>query len=151
MQFIKRSSRSILINRISSISNGKYVVSSSLLGYQYNGNNTNAIKSNRCFGTNAKDEYDHHNNSELPGISPAAKKCMLLEEQYGAYNYHPLPVVLTRGVNTKLYDIDNNEYYDFLAAYSAVNQGHCHPKIIHALTEQAQKLTLTSRAFHRRI
>ena len=92
--------------------------------------------------------YDHHKNSEMPGLSDAAKKCMKLEEQYGAYNYHPLPVVLTRGHNTKVFDIDNVEYYDFLSAYSAVNQGHCHPKIIHALTEQASKLTLTSRAFH---
>jgi ornithine--oxo-acid transaminase len=95
-----------------------------------------------------EDHYDHHKNSELSNLSAAAKKCMMLEEQYGAYNYHPLPVVLTRGQNTKVYDIDNVEYFDFLAAYSAVNQGHCHPKIINALTEQASKLTLTSRAFH---
>jgi 4-aminobutyrate aminotransferase-like enzyme len=92
--------------------------------------------------------YDHHKNSELSGLSDAANKCMILEEQYGAFNYHPLPVVLTRGVNTKVFDIDNVEYFDFLSAYSAVNQGHCHPKIINALTEQASKLTLTSRAFH---
>lgn len=95
-----------------------------------------------------EDYYDHHKNSELHHISDAAKKCMMLEEKYGAYNYHPLPVVLTRGENTKVFDIDNVEYYDFLSAYSAVNQGHCHPKIINALTEQATKLTLTSRAFH---
>ena len=95
-----------------------------------------------------EDHYDHEKNSEVRGISDAAKKCMVLEEQYGVYNYHPLPVVLTRGTNTKVCDIDNVEYFDFLAAYSAVNQGHCHPKIINALTEQASKLTLTSRAFH---
>ena len=94
------------------------------------------------------DQYDHHKNSDLRDLSDAAKKCMMLEEKYGAYNYHPLPVVLTRGKNTMVYDIDNVEYYDFLSAYSAVNQGHCHPKIISALTEQASKLTLTSRAFH---
>jgi Aminotransferase class-III len=91
---------------------------------------------------------NHHRNSEMDNISDKAKYCMGLEEQYGAYNYHPLPVVLTHGKNTKVYDIDNVEYYDFLSAYSAVNQGHCHPRIIQALTEQAQKLTLTSRAFH---
>ncbi len=71
-----------------------------------------------------------------------------LEEQFGAHNYHPLPVVLDRGEGVFLYDVDGKRYYDFLSGYSAVNQGHCHPKIIAALTEQAQKLTLTSRAFH---
>ena len=71
-----------------------------------------------------------------------------LEEKYGAHNYHPLPVVLNRGEGVFLYDVDGKRYYDFLSGYSAVNQGHCHPKIIAALIEQAQKLTLTSRAFH---
>ncbi len=71
-----------------------------------------------------------------------------LEEQYGAHNYHPLPVVLTRGEGVFLWDIDNKRYYDFLSAYSAVNQGHCHPVILEAFIEQAKKLTLTSRAFH---
>jgi ornithine--oxo-acid transaminase len=71
-----------------------------------------------------------------------------LEEKYGAHNYHPLPVVLNRGEGVFLYDVDGKRYYDFLSGYSAVNQGHCHPAIIAALTEQAQKLTLTSRAFH---
>jgi len=71
-----------------------------------------------------------------------------LEERYGAHNYHPLPVVLSRGEGVFLYDVDGKRYYDFLSGYSAVNQGHCHPVIIAALTEQAQKLTLTSRAFH---
>ncbi|MFZ1371706.1 MAG: ornithine--oxo-acid transaminase [Ferruginibacter sp.] len=71
-----------------------------------------------------------------------------LEEKYGAHNYHPLPVVLNRGEGVFLYDVDGKRYYDFLSGYSAVNQGHCHPKIIASLTEQAQKLTLTSRAFH---
>lgn len=70
------------------------------------------------------------------------------EEQYGAHNYHPLPVVLSRGQGVYLWDVDGKEYFDFLSGYSAVNQGHCHPKIIAALIEQAQKLTLTSRAFH---
>jgi len=70
------------------------------------------------------------------------------EARYGAHNYHPLPVVLERGENVFVWDVDGNRYYDFLSAYSAINQGHCHPRIIKALMEQAQKLPLTSRAFH---
>lgn len=71
-----------------------------------------------------------------------------LEDKYGAHNYHPLPVVLSKGEGVFLWDPEGKRYYDFLAAYSAVNQGHCHPKIIAALTEQASTLTLTSRAFY---
>ncbi|MDP4174360.1 MAG: ornithine--oxo-acid transaminase [Bacteroidota bacterium] len=71
-----------------------------------------------------------------------------LEEKYGAHNYHSLPVVLERGEGVYLWDIEGKRYYDFLSAYSAVNQGHCHPKIIEALVEQAKTLTLTSRAFY---
>jgi ornithine--oxo-acid transaminase len=71
-----------------------------------------------------------------------------LENQYGAHNYHPLPVVLTKGKGVYVWDVEEKKYYDFLSAYSAVNQGRCHPKIIQSLIEQAQKLTLTSRAFH---
>lgn len=71
-----------------------------------------------------------------------------LEEKYGAHNYHPLPVVLERGEGVYVYDVDGKRYYDFLSGYSAVNQGHCHPRIINALIKQAPKLTLTSRAFH---
>lgn len=71
-----------------------------------------------------------------------------LEDQYGAHNYHPLPVVLARGEGVFVWDVEGKRYYDFLSSYSAVNQGHCHPKIISALVEQAQKLTLTSRAFY---
>ena len=73
---------------------------------------------------------------------------MALENEYGAHNYHPLPVVLDRGEGVFVWDVEGNRYYDFLSAYSAVNQGHCHPKIINTLTKQAQKLTLTSRAFY---
>ncbi|MDZ7608675.1 MAG: ornithine--oxo-acid transaminase [Cyclobacteriaceae bacterium] len=76
------------------------------------------------------------------------EQAIALEEKYGAMNYHPLPVVLSRGLGVFLYDVEGRQYYDFLSAYSAVNQGHCHPKIIAALTEQASRLTLTSRAFH---
>lgn len=71
-----------------------------------------------------------------------------LEDRYGAHNYHPLPVVLSRGEGVNVWDIEGKHYYDFLSAYSAVNQGHCHPRIVAALIEQAQKLNLTSRAFH---
>jgi ornithine--oxo-acid transaminase len=71
-----------------------------------------------------------------------------LEENYGAHNYHPIPVVLTKGEGVYVWDVDGKRYYDFLSGYSAVNQGHCHPKIISTLIEQAQKLTLTSRAFY---
>lgn len=80
----------------------------------------------------------------------SAKTAAFLETEstYGAHNYHPLPVVLERGEGVFLYDVDGKRYYDFLSGYSAVNQGHCHPKIIASLVEQAQKLTLTSRAFH---
>ncbi len=76
-----------------------------------------------------------------------SKELMQLEDYYGAHNYLPLPVVLERGEGVFLWDVAGKRYYDFLAAYSAVNQGHCHPKIVDALTEQAKKLTLTSRAF----
>ena len=71
-----------------------------------------------------------------------------LEEKYGAHNYHPLPVVLKKGSGVYLWDVDDKKYYDFLSGYSAVNQGHCHPKIVETLKEQAEILTLTSRAFH---
>lgn len=73
---------------------------------------------------------------------------MQLEDKYGAHNYHPIPVVLDRGEGVYVWDLEGKRYFDFLSAYSAVNQGHCHPRIITALTEQAQKLTLTSRAFY---
>ena len=81
-------------------------------------------------------------------VSSNAAKYLALEEQYGAHNYHPLPVVLERGEGVYLYDVDGKKYFDFLSGYSAVNQGHCHPAIIDALQKQASKLTLTSRAFH---
>src|SRR3954454_8958595 len=71
-----------------------------------------------------------------------------LEEKNSAHNYHPIPVVLNRGEGVFVWDVEGKRYYDFLSGYSAINQGHCHPAIVNALTEQAQKLTLTSRAFH---
>ncbi len=77
-----------------------------------------------------------------------SEQAIQLENKYGAHNYHPLPVVLSKGEGVHVWDLEGKHYYDFLSAYSAVNQGHCHPKIINALTEQAHKLTLTSRAFY---
>lgn len=80
-----------------------------------------------------------------------AQEYMDREARYGAHNYHPLPVVLERGEGVFVWDVEGRRYYDFLAAYSAVNQGHCHPKIVKALTDQAQKLALTSRAFYNNV
>ncbi len=77
-----------------------------------------------------------------------SQEAMDLENKYGAHNYHPLPVVLSRGEGVYVWDVEGKQYYDFLSAYSAVNQGHCHPKIVGAMVKQAQTLTLTSRAFY---
>ena len=73
------------------------------------------------------------------------------EAKYGAHNYHPLPVVLEKGEGIYVWDVNGKRYFDFLSAYSAVNQGHCHPKIVEAMTEQAKKLALTSRAFYNNV
>lgn len=81
-------------------------------------------------------------------LSPVTAAYLQLEDQYGAHNYHPLPVVLEKGEGVFLWDVEGKRYYDFLSGYSAVNQGHCHPRIIESLVNQAKKLTLTSRAFH---
>lgn len=80
--------------------------------------------------------------------SANAQQYITTEEKYGAHNYHPLPVVLERGLGVYVWDVDNKQYFDFLSGYSAVNQGHCHPRIINTLIEQSKKLTLTSRAFY---
>jgi ornithine--oxo-acid transaminase len=77
-----------------------------------------------------------------------SKDAIALEEKHGAHNYHPLPVVLSKGEGVHVWDVEGKKYYDFLSAYSAVNQGHCHPKIVNAMTEQAKTLSLTSRAFY---
>lgn len=71
-----------------------------------------------------------------------------LEEKHGAHNYHPIPVVLERGEGVFVWDVEEKKYFDFLSAYSAVNQGHCHPKLVRVISEQAKKLSLTSRAFY---
>ncbi len=84
----------------------------------------------------------------LTNTALSSADLIAIEDRYGAHNYHPLPVVLSKGEGVQVWDVEGKQYYDFLSAYSAVNQGHCHPKIIGALKEQAEKLTLTSRAFH---
>lgn len=99
------------------------------------------VKNARSMGGGSAAEERAH-------LSPKSLHCMALEDKYGANNYHPLPVVLHKGRGCKVWDVDGKEYYDFLSAYSAVNQGHCHPKIIAAMKEQAEMLTLSSRAFH---
>lgn len=82
------------------------------------------------------------------GVTRRAQRYIDLEDKYGAHNYHPIPVVLDRAQGVHVWDVDGNRYLDFLSAYSAVNQGHCHPKLVRVMTEQAQKMTLTSRAFY---
>lgn len=84
-------------------------------------------------------------------LSAKAQQLIDLEDKHGAHNYHPLPVVLERGLGVHVWDVDGKQYYDFLSAYSAVNQGHSHPKITQTLIEQSQKLALTSRAFHNNV
>ena len=86
--------------------------------------------------------------NDLMEVLSSSKEAIELENKYGAYNYHPLPVVLAKGEGVYLWDVEGKKYFDFLSAYSAVNQGHCHPRIVDALKAQAEKLTLTSRAFH---
>ena len=81
----------------------------------------------------------------------SSKDYISLENKYGAHNYHPLPVVLERGEGVFVWDVEGRKYFDFLSAYSAVNQGHCHPKIINSLNIQSRKLTLTSRAFYNNV
>ena len=81
-------------------------------------------------------------------LSEQSQYYLELEEKYGSHNYHPIPVVLSKGQGVFVWDVDGKKYYDFLSGYSAVNQGHCHPKIVQSFIEQSQKLTLTSRAFH---
>jgi ornithine--oxo-acid transaminase len=83
-----------------------------------------------------------------PIFSSKVEEMIAKENQYGAHNYHPLPVVLEKGEGVFVWDMDGKKYYDFISAYSAVNQGHCHPKIVNAMIKQAQTLTLTSRAFY---
>src|SRR5258708_23856793 len=85
---------------------------------------------------------------DMTTLSARSLHYLELEEKYGAHNYHPLPVVLDRGAGVFVWDVDGHRYYDCLSGYSALNQGHCHPRLVAALQEQAARLTLTSRAFH---
>lgn len=85
---------------------------------------------------------------DITGLSARTQHYLNLENKYGAQNYHPIPVVLSKGEGVFVWDVDGKKYYDFLSGYSAVNHGHCHPKIVEVFTRQAQQLTLTSRAFH---
>jgi ornithine--oxo-acid transaminase len=89
-----------------------------------------------------------HISSTTQALTDLTRTYIELEEKYGAHNYHPIPVVLNRGAGVFVWDVDGKRYYDFLSGYSAVNQGHCHPRIVAALIDQASRLTLTSRAFH---
>jgi len=100
-----------------------------------------------CYFTNLTNEYLNRNMENI-ATNLGSAELMKLEDKYGAHNYHPLPVVLEKGEGVYVWDAEGKKYFDFLSAYSAVNQGHCHPAIIGALSEQAQKLTLTSRAFY---
>src|SRR5687767_11366330 len=86
--------------------------------------------------------------SSIISMSARTQYYLDLEEKYGAHNYHPIPVVLKKGRGVFVWDVEDKRYYDFLSGYSAVNQGHCHPKIVQSFIEQSQQLTLTSRAFH---
>ena len=86
--------------------------------------------------------------SQLDTAKMSSAKAIELEDKYGAHNYHPLPVVLSRGDGVYVWDVEGKQYFDFLSAYSAVNQGHCHPRIVEAMVDQARTLTLTSRAFY---
>lgn len=87
-------------------------------------------------------------NNETMNLSASSRQMIEMEEQYGAHNYHPLPVVLHKGEGIYVWDVDGKKYFDFLSSYSAVNQGHCHPRIVKALKDQADVLCLTSRAFY---
>jgi ornithine--oxo-acid transaminase len=89
-----------------------------------------------------------HVSSTPASLTDLTRTYLELEEKYGAHNYHPVPVVLNRGAGVFVWDVDGKRYFDCLSGYSAVNQGHCHPRIVAALTDQASRLTLTSRAFH---
>ncbi|MBT7519746.1 MAG: aminotransferase class III-fold pyridoxal phosphate-dependent enzyme, partial [Candidatus Marinimicrobia bacterium] len=84
-------------------------------------------------------------------IKMSSEEAIRLEDQFGAHNYHPLPVVLARGEGVYVWDCEGKKYYDFLSAYSAVNQGHCHPRLLKVLNNQAKQLTLTSRAVYNNV
>ncbi|CAF1617749.1 unnamed protein product, partial [Didymodactylos carnosus] len=90
-------------------------------------------------------------NKSIQSVSPKTRSIIEREERYGAHNYHPLPVVIEKGSGVYVWDVDGKKYFDFLSAYSAVNQGHCHRKIVECVKKQAETVTLTSRAFYNNI
>lgn len=98
-----------------------------------------SVGQNRCMALSAAD---------LSGMGPKSARLMKLEDKHGAHNYHPIPVVLDRGEGVYVWDVEKTRYIDFLSAYSAINQGHCHPRLVKALVDQAHMLTLSSRAFY---
>ncbi len=120
-------------------------VFSILADLRFNKKTQNFFNKKSIFTVNCTNQNKHQ---MITTDNSKAAALIALEEKYGAHNYHPLPVVLTKGEGVYVWDVDGKKYYDFLSAYSAVNQGHCHPKIIDAMTNQAKKLTLTSRAFY---
>jgi ornithine--oxo-acid transaminase len=93
-------------------------------------------------------KFVFNNKNDMQQTITLSEELISLEDKYGAHNYHPIPVVLSKGKGVYVWDVEGKKYYDFLSAYSAVNQGHCHPKLVQAITEQAQTLALTSRAFY---
>ena len=105
-----------------------------------------SISSRRCYSSSTV--FDSAEKATISETGTRTEACIALEDKYSCHNYHPLGVVLSRGEGIWMWDVEDKKYMDFLSAYSAVNQGHCHPAIISALQEQASKLTLTSRAFH---
>eukprot|EP00696_Hemimastix_kukwesjijk_P018807 gnl/Hemi2/7798_TR2695_c0_g1_i1.p1 gnl/Hemi2/7798_TR2695_c0_g1~~gnl/Hemi2/7798_TR2695_c0_g1_i1.p1 ORF type:complete len:436 (-),score=146.38 gnl/Hemi2/7798_TR2695_c0_g1_i1:37-1344(-) len=104
---------------------------------------------NRLFGASSR--YFASHAVDTTSLSPATRETIALETRYGAHNYAPIPVVLERGQGVFVWDVDGKRYFDFLSAYSAVNQGHSHPKLVKVMCEQAEKLALTSRAFHNNV
>ena len=98
--------------------------------------------------TEAQIKPDAKQGPSSPNVSAATNSVIFREDRYGAHNYHPLPVAIDKAYGVFMWDVDGKRYYDFLSAYSAVNQGHCHPRIVETLRQQSSKVTLTSRAFH---
>eukprot|EP00761_Pharyngomonas_kirbyi_P012499 gb/GECH01012526.1/.p1 GENE.gb/GECH01012526.1/~~gb/GECH01012526.1/.p1 ORF type:complete len:467 (+),score=110.84 gb/GECH01012526.1/:1-1401(+) len=116
-----------------------------------NSSSSFALKNNNLnnFNRNGQNLTTLNNSQKrLSSSNLSSQECIDLEYKHGAHNYHPLPVVFSKAKGAEVWDPEGKRYYDFLSAYSAVNQGHCHPKIVGAMTEQAQKLTLSARAFH---
>lgn len=102
----------------------------------------------RVFDTASRVSSRNLSSAASRSLQLSAEDIFEREQKYGAHNYHPLPVALSKGEGVHVWDVEGKRYIDFLSAYSAVNQGHCHPKIVNAMKEQVENLTLTSRAFY---